>query len=267
MVTAEHRSPHTLRSEREWGDDDPFAPPPEARPHRRVLRALRISAWTAGLLTITGALALAVYLDRGDPPRSARAIEREIEFVLERGEVVERRVPVTRRHWWHFFRVSHGALIATDRRVLYIGVPPASLLHRDAGPAETDVRAWSYAEGLAVARSRALPGRPAAVHLAGAGGSEMLLLAGRDLRQADTLFALVGRHLEELRATREAERRAVEAARDAARRAIYHQVRPGESLTLLAVRYGANIDSLRAWNGLTTDRIAAGQRLLVKPER
>lgn len=219
------------------------------------------------MLSLAGALAVAVYLDRGDPASAERAIAREIEFLLERGEVVERRIPVTRRHWWHFFRVSHGALVATDRRLLYLAVPPANLLHRESGPVEIDLLGWPYADGVAVARSRALPGRPAAVHLAGGGQSEMLLLAGRDLRRADTLFALVGRHLEELRATREAERRAVEAAREAARRAVYHQVRPGESLTLLAVRYGASIDSLRAWNALTTDRIRAGQRLLVKPER
>lgn len=95
----------------------------------------------------------------------------------------------------------------------------------------------------------------------------MLLLAGRNLRGADSLFSIVGRHQAELRASREAEERAMEATRAASRRAIYHEVRPGESLALLAARYGASLDSLRVWNGLANDRIVTGQRLVVKPER
>lgn len=226
-----------------------------------------MSAWSAAVLSIGAAVTLAVYLDRGDPAGAARAIGRELEFRLERGEVVEQTIPVVRRHWWHFFRVSHGILVATDRRLIFLSVPPQRLLRIGDELLEMEHASWRYTDGVTVARSRPLPGRPAPIHLSGGGRAEMLLLAGRNVRGADSLFSIVGRHQAELRASREAEERAMEATRAASRRAIYHEVRPGESLALLAARYGASLDSLRVWNGLAYDRIVAGQRLKVKPER
>ncbi len=43
-----------------------------------------------------------------------------------------------------------------------------------------------------------------------------------------------------------------------------HIVRRGENLTGIAARYGVRVSSLKAWNGLDSDRIYPGQRLAVQ---
>jgi hypothetical protein len=83
----------------------------------------------------------------------------------------------------------------------------------------------------------------------------------------DSTIAVATRRQGDLRAAADAERRAVEAAAAASRRAIYHLVQPGEALESIAARYGTIADSLRVWNKLATDRISAGRRLLVRPEQ
>ncbi len=45
----------------------------------------------------------------------------------------------------------------------------------------------------------------------------------------------------------------------------YHTVRSGESLGTIARKHGASVAQLRKWNHLSSDRIHAGQRLVVRP--
>ena len=44
-----------------------------------------------------------------------------------------------------------------------------------------------------------------------------------------------------------------------------HVVRPGDTLSHIAVRYGVRLADLRRWNGLRGNRIVAGQRLKIHP--
>lgn len=45
--------------------------------------------------------------------------------------------------------------------------------------------------------------------------------------------------------------------------AIYHQVKPGDTLYKISKRYNMQMKSLRTWNKLETDTIEVGQRLIV----
>ena len=47
------------------------------------------------------------------------------------------------------------------------------------------------------------------------------------------------------------------------REKITHTVRPGESLWAIARKYGATVTQLKKWNGLRSDRISPGQKLVV----
>jgi hypothetical protein len=103
-------------------------------------------------------VATLLYLNRGDAEGSARVANREIDLLMQRGESVERRVVVQRRRWYDYFRVTHGVLAATDRRLVYIGVPPEDLLPREREPLELDQMIMPYDRPVDVGYTRAFPG-------------------------------------------------------------------------------------------------------------
>jgi hypothetical protein len=206
-----------------------------------------------------------LFLHRGDPEGSGRIANREIAFLLERGEIVRWQVPVMQRHWWNYFRVTHGVLAATTRRLLYVGVPPEALLPREEEPLELEELSWRYESPIEVQRQRVFLDTRAGVTIRGEPARATFAVASRNAGRLDSVLAVMERRVADVRAGQEAERRAAEAASAASRRPIYHLVQPGESLDAIARRYGTIVDSLRVWNGLLSDRIQAGLRLLVKP--
>jgi hypothetical protein len=215
------------------------------------------------LLGALGALGFALFLDHEvDPARTRRTAAAELMGELDPGEVVLAQAPVVQRLWWDYFRRTYGVLAATDRRLVFVGIPPEPLLHRDAGPPEASHASFRYARGVGV---RLAGGRRARVTLAS--GSKQAQLEAGDA-QGTMLRAVLdtmrGR-MDQLRAAGDAERRAIEVATEASRRATYHLVQPGEALEQIARRYGSPVDSVRAWNDLSGPRIVVGQRLLVRP--
>jgi hypothetical protein len=240
---------------------------PEPSPYRRLLRALRISAWSAAALGVLVATGILVFLYRGDPDGAARVANREIDFLLERGERVEQRVAVMRRHWWDFYRITHGVLAATNRRLVYVGVPPDPLLRREPEPVELEEESWTYGEPLDIERPRALLRGRTGVTVSAGPRLGRFAVSRRNVGRLDTALEVTRQRRAALVATQEAERRAVEVAAAAARRPIFHRVLAGETLETIAARFGTTVDSLRSWNAMSGDRIRAGDRLLVKPGR
>ena len=237
------------------------------RPHERLLRALRLSAWTLATIAALAGTALLVFLHRGDAEGSARLANAELEHSLQRGEVVLRRASVMRRNWWDFFRVTHGVLAVTDRRLVYIGVPPDELLPREPEPVELEGFTFPFDRVIDTRLSRVFLGTVPGLAVSSAGRQVSFGFASRDRAKVDSVVAIVSRKASELRAAQEAERRAAEVSIAASRRAIYHLVRRGEALEFIANRYGTSVDSLVAWNHLPGTRIKAGQRLLVRPKQ
>ena len=232
---------------------------------RRLVRALVASAWIVGVVGAAGAIAALLFFHRGDAEGSARLANQEIEALLERGERVVWRVPVVQRHWWDAFRKTHGVLAATDRRLVYVGIPPEPFLPHGEEPQEFLERSFPYERALVSQFERVQLGTMAGVQLTTGDGAESFGFAGRDRSRMDSVLAIVGRRQAALRAASEAERRATEATAAASRRAIYHLVQRGEALDVIARRYGVPVDSLVKWNSLSGSRITAGRRLLVKP--
>jgi hypothetical protein len=237
------------------------------RPHERLLRALRLSAWMLTTILAVAGTGVLLFLHRGDAEGSARLANAEIERALQRGEVVQRRASVMRRNWWDYFRVTHGVLAVTDRRLMYVGVPPDGLLPREPEPAELEELSFSFDRAIDTRYTRVFLGTVPGLEVQSAGRGVVFGFASRDRAKVDSVVAVVSRRTTELRTAQEAERRAAEAAIEASRRAIYHLVRRGEALEFLARRYGTTVDSLVAWNRLEGTRIKAGQRLLVRPQR
>ncbi len=204
---------------------------------------------------------------RGDPDGAARVANAQVAAELETDERVLAQVPVYQREWWDYYRHTYGVLVATNRRLLFAGMPPEAVLHRDDGPPQVVEASFPLARGISVTRGRGFLGRDRVVELNAAGARARLAVVARDEDRLQAVLDEVTRAQAALRAVSDAERRAVEAAAAAARRPVRHLVQRGEALDYIARRYGVTADSLARWNGLTTSRITVGSRLLVRPGR
>lgn len=238
---------------------------PGVEPKRNpVLTALRVSAWTLFWLAATVSLGLVLYFHRGDPEGAARIANREIEYELEPGEVVEQRVPVRERHWWHYFRVTHGIIAATDRRLIYVGIPPAEILPHEEEPQIVLQDAFTYGP-ISERRSRVFLGTLPGVTLRDGARARTFGVAPRDRARLDAVLRVMERRQFAIHEAQEQERLARLAEIEAERQPKWHVVSRGEALASIAQQFGTTVELLRAWNGLVGDRIKVGQRLLVKP--
>jgi LysM repeat protein len=214
---------------------------------------------------VISAIGTLLFLHRGDPEGSARIANREIERRLQRGEVIQRRVPVMERRWWNYFRVTHGVLAVTDRRLLFAGVPPEELLPHEPEPPEIEEESWTFDALVPTHRQRVFFSTRAGVTIGSRQSRLTLGVSSPNAMRLDSILAYIDQRMAELQAARVAVREAAALALASSRQPVYHLVDRGETLEEIAKRYGVSPEDLRAWNALARDRIVAGHRLLVKP--
>ena len=236
---------------------------PRRRPLVRILIAL--TSGTA-LLAVVGVVAAAAVIPPIGARRSARAAaESEVGAQLAADERIVASVFASQRRWTDMFRESYGIVVATNRRVLYVGAPPMPLLRpREDGPRRATGRELPVRRGV-------LPLEPTTLYRG--------LVKALDLRTPDAHADFIiddgawANALAVSRSSAEA-RRAVtrddQAFEESYRSplpqaAVYitHIVQRGETLTGLARRYQTSPDVLRQLNQLRTDDIRSGQRLRV----
>jgi hypothetical protein len=231
---------------------------------RLVLRA-------ALLLVLVPAALLALGFVLYAPTTPARAARtealRQLPALLEEGEGTVAVTPAVRRPWWRYFHPITGVLAATDRRLVWVGLAPRAIIEWSGEePPPFEIASWTY-DSAVVAPTRVLLGVSPGLAVRHAPGAAATRFAVRpsDAATREAVVATLERRQAEMRAA--AERARIEQERLAwlARQPAYHTVQRGDALSSIAERYGLTPDSLRALNGLTTDRIRVGQVLLVKP--
>ncbi len=238
-------------------------PAPPAGPPWRI--ALRVSAWSVAvalLLTIVGAL---LFVHRGDEEGSARIANRELELMLERGEAIDWRAPVIARHWWNYFRVTHGVLAATNRRLVYVGVPPEDVLPREPEPQLLEESSFPYDRPIDVWRGRVFLGSETGVVIRAPGQMRTFGVTAGELPRLDSVLTLMTRQQQAIRDSLEDERQKALATANAARQPIFYVVSRGDALELIARQFNVSVEQLQEWNALPSPRIRVGERLLVKP--
>ena len=238
-------------------------PAPPRLPRWRV--ALRVSAWgivVALLLVVVGGL---LFVHRGDAEGSARIANGELELMLERGEEIDWRAPVIERHWWNYFRVTHGVLAATNRRLLYVGVPPEDILPREPEPQLLEESSFPYDRPIDVSRGRVFLGTENGVVVSAPGHTRTFGVPPAERSRLDSVLTLMTRRQQAIRDSLEEERQKALAIADAARQPIYYEVARGDALELIARQFNVTVEELQEWNALPSHSIRAGQRLLVKP--
>ena len=117
------------------------------RGHRSPLVRMLVALTSSGaLLAVAALVAAAAIVPPIGARRTARDLaSREVQVQLEPGEKVVASTFASQRRWTDMWRESFGMLVATDRRVLYVGAPPSPLLRPlDEGPTELLVESYRY---------------------------------------------------------------------------------------------------------------------------
>ena len=248
---------------------EPDGPPRTS--HRPVLTIRSVArAAAVVVVALAGLLAIGYFLlMRHVDPRAAHTqVAQELrELALESGETVERSVWVHQRHWWDFFRATHGVIAATDRRLLFIGVSPMERVTGERGPVGFEQAVFSMDTSTGFSAARANFGLAFGISVRDARGSaEQFAVARDDIARAREIIAHVAARHAVVRTAAAREREARLAADSAVRSPIYYTVKRGDALESVAAAYNTSADLIREWNTLSDDRIRAGQVLMVKPQ-
>jgi LysM repeat protein len=244
-----------------------IAPPTRGIRPRRHTRLQAILIGLSGgtlLLVIGGVLALATLLSPVGARGAARKLaEQEMRAELEEGERVLGQAYVSQRNWWDNFRESFGVIAATDRRLLFVGLPPASWLRTtdDDGPPEFRVQSLSY-DAPFTAQGRHWLIFPGVVVQTTSGDLRFLVPRGEASRVVE-IERVVERA--QIAASQATQREQLGRIAPPPPPPVYitHIVRSGQSVISIARMYRTTPDVIRQLNRLPNDRIRIGQRLRV----
>ena len=228
----------------------------ERRPHNALISGVL-------LLVVTVVLGGLFYVNATDAGRAHQLATQELRARLGSGESEQRTAFVTQRHWWDYFRATHGVLASTDRRVLFVGVTPALSASSDEPPV-FDVKSFPYDTMMAIegVDVRLSPGR--GVRLVAGGRAESFGVAWGEERRLVAVERDARRHDLALRERLRREQRFRDSLAALPPVREYYRVQRGDALDVIARRYGTTTDELRTLNNLEGDRIKTGQELLVK---
>jgi LysM repeat protein len=236
--------------------------------YRSLRFVKRLLIGIAIVLVGMGVLGYTLFMRHADARGAWKAASRELTGgTLHYGEHIERFAKAFQRRPTDYYRASNGLLVATNDRVIFIGVAPTDKLENEDAPATilqyefpNDTLLKLKPERVYFMTARGVrishPGAPTSI-IAAAPGEEKAL---------DSLVASVNRKIV---ANREAGRRERKLRADVAaliNEPIYYVVRRGDALSTIAARFEATNDQIRTWNHLVGDRVRIGDRLVVKPE-
>jgi LysM domain len=227
------------------------------------LRALvKVTGGGIGVLLVIAAVVAYLITLRPDVTGARKLARSELLVLLEPTERVQAAAWARRREWWDGFRETYGILALTDRRVLFVGIPPRELITPERGPQQFVI--------LQLARDATLRARRARVDLGTVAGvtiendRDQLAFASNDGAGVDSVLTDVTRGRRSDAASVELSRRTREYEQDVSEKAVWHVVAAGDALASIATRYGTTEVQLTALNQLSSTTIKIGQRLLVK---
>jgi LysM repeat protein len=225
---------------------------------------------TLALLVVIGQLVMHALRTE---PRDARAIaDREVAVnVLQPGEKVENVISVIRRAPIDYFRATHGVLVLTNKRMVFLGLRPRDMLSPTDAPPTFDERDFPIDTAVSVTTGRALAGLSKGVVVKMPDETIRLGVPKSSWAAAQQLAAKMTVRREGARATalkQEALRKVADAewkrAVEAWHKPQYHTVRRGDALGSIATQWNTTADQLQKLNKLPDNRIRVGQTLLVR---
>ncbi len=186
--------------------------------------------------------------------------------MLHFGERVERFAKTYQRRPADYYRATNGLLVATNDRVIFIGVSPTDKLDNEDAPATILQYEFPNDTLLSMDRERLYGLTASGVVISHGNGRTSEFAASKGSQPAlDSLIDHVNARLvaQKTEAAREVRIRAAVAA--LIEEPLYYVVRRGDAISTIATRFDATPDQIRAWNNLKGDRVKIGQQLTVKP--
>ena len=241
------------------------AAPPARRQRSPWLRVLVALTGSTALLGTAGLVAAAAIVPPIGARRTAReAAQQEVISQLVPEERVIAQAFASQRRWTDMWRESYGVVVATDRRLLYVGAPPTPLLRpREDGPTELLVESYRYDAAFTLEPRTLFRGYGRGLVLRTPSAQVDFLIDDGSWTSAlrvSTSSAAARRAV-----TRDEEALTATTRAPAPPAALYipYIVRRGETLTGLARRFRSSPEVLRQLNQLSSDEIKVGQRLRV----
>ena len=251
-------------------------PPSRGPLLRRTRRNIPAAVWYTlaafGFALLVVVMQLLFYLRKHDPRDVRTIVERELTLnTLQPDERVIRSVPVFRRAGVDYFRQTRGLLVLTDKRLIYLGVPPRDITGASNGPPAFDQREFrtdtlttmepSFAL-LGFARALRIDTPEGSVNLGVPSGSWQKALLMREAFDARhrKLYAL-GVWAKRVRDARAQLQRDLAEFR---RQPVYHVVRPGDAISSIASWYETSPEKIQELNGIVGNKIKVGQKLLIR---
>ena len=226
---------------------------------------LRVTGGGIGVILVIAAVIAYLITLRPDVPAARKLARSELLVLLEPLERVESAAWARRREWWDGFRETYGILALTDRRAVFVGIPPRELVTPERGPQQFVILQLARDASLRVRRARVDLGTAAGVTLEN--DRDQLSFASNDGTGLDSVLADVTRGRRSEAESVALARRIRSYEQDVTAKAVWHVVAAGDALSSIAARYGTTDAQLAELNHLAGTTIRIGQRLMVKSGR
>jgi hypothetical protein len=236
------------------------------RPRRRRSRVLATIGVLITFLALFFGGGYTLWQRHLDPVTARSTLTRELAtYALEPGEAVRASAFLYWRSPLWYFRSSHAVLAATDRRLLLLTLTPPDPLTREAEESLPTIRDLPKDTTVHLDTARVMFGMSRGITLRARDVGERWAARNEQWPQVRAVIADLSAVQQAMREDGEAIRLARLAAVERGRQPIWHVVRRGEALSSIAMQYGSTPERLRELNTMSTDRIRAGDSLLIKP--
>jgi hypothetical protein len=236
------------------------------RPRRRRSRIMTTVAVLLGFVVLFFGSGYALWQGHLDPVTAHATLARELStYALEPGETVRASAFLYWRSPLSYFRSTHAVLAATDRRLLLLTLTPPDPLTREAETTLPSIRDLPKDTTVRLDTGRVMLGTSRGITMRARDVRERWAARDEQWPQVRAVIADLSRVQREMREDWQAIALAQLAAVERARQPIWHVVHRGEALGSIATQYGTTPERLRDLNDMASDRIRAGDSLLIKP--
>lgn len=208
----------------------------------------------------------AVFMRHVDARGAWQAAARELNGgMLQYGERVETFAKAFKRRPTDYYRASNGLLVATNERVLFVGIAPTDKLENEDAPATVLQFEFPNDTLLTLKKRRLYLLTASGVRIEHPkSGAEEFAASPGDEESLKKLVELVNRRLDAQRVEAIRERRIRAGIQALIDQPITYVVRRGDAISSIATRFDTTPENIRKWNNIIGDRVRIGETLIVK---